>query len=303
MANAARLDRAVPRAMLLLPVLNQQMTINAFRRSITAVAIIGLASSVAARPQTTKGITYRIRVSSRLPAIMGGAGGDGPLVLARASAVGNRARFDMLAFQPMPQDMSLDDYLLVLDSARAVFVSADKKIYADASNMLRSGGLGILASMAVGRRGSGGAVPQMEMSNLVTDFELVGRDTTDGKPTQHYRVVAEMTVAAMGRQVPLRIVVDTWAADLPYHIVNPFDGSSTVSPDDPAAKLAAKLLEYRKKIQGTPIKTVTATTLTVDAGGGPMMLDFGQTTQITDIKEADVDEKQLEIPTGYTKKP
>ena len=33
-----------------------------------------------------------------------------------------------------------------------------------------------------------------------------------------------------------------------------------------------------------------------------MMLDFSQTTQITDIKEADVDEKQLEIPAGFVKK-
>src|SRR4051812_22487201 len=124
-----------------------QMPHAVIRRSAIAIAVFGLASTVAARPLTTKGITYRVRVTSRLPAIMGGAGGDGPLVLARASAVGNRARFDMLAFQPMPQGISLDDYILVLDSSQTVFVSTDNRTYSDASHMLGGGGLGMLSSM------------------------------------------------------------------------------------------------------------------------------------------------------------
>ena len=235
---------------------------------LIALTALCLAPTVAARPYA-KGITYRVRVSSRLPAIMAGAGGAdaGPLVLARASAVGSRARFELLAFQPMPAGVTLDDYLLVLDSAQSVFVKPDDKSYVDAARLLGRGGLGMLASMTGGRRG-GGAASQMDLSGLVTDFEVVGRDTTDGKSTQHYRIVAEMTVAVMGRQMPLRILIDTWTADLPYHVVNPFDGVAPNSPDDPAAKLTAKLAEYRKKIVGTPIKTVMTTTLTVDAGGG-----------------------------------
>jgi hypothetical protein len=273
------------------------------RQSVLAVMFVGLASSIGARPPA-KGITYRVRVSSRLPAIMAGAGGDatGQLVLARASAVGNRARFELQALQPMPAGVSLDDYLLVLDSAQMVFVNTDEKTYVDAGRMLRGGGLGMLSSMAAGRRGGAG-MSQMDLSGLVTDFEVVGKDTTDGKQTQHYRIVAEMTVAAMGRQVPLRILIDTWTADLPYHVVNPFDAAAMKPADDPAAKLTAKLAEYRKQIQGTPIKTVMTTTVTIDAAGAPVMLDFTQTTQITDIREADVDEKQLEIPAGFVKKP
>jgi hypothetical protein len=285
-----------------------------FRRSsVFAVAALSLAASVGARP-FAKGVTYRVRISSRLPAIMAGGGGDasGPLVLARASAVGNRARFDLQAFQPMPPDLSLDDYLLVVDSAQTVFVKPEDKTYVDAARLVAGGGLGMLRSMIGGRRGAGagagaggtgGGTPQMDMSGLVSDFEFVGRDTTDGKPTRHYRVVAEMTIAAMGRQVPLRVLIETWTADLPYHIVNPFDVAAASSPNDPTAKLMAKLAEYRRKIEGTPIKTVTTSTISIDVGGGPMMLDFTQTTQITDIKEADVDEKQLEIPAGFVKRP
>ncbi len=146
-------------------------------------------------------------------------------------------------------------------------------------------------------------MPQIDISGLVTDFELVGQDTVDGRQTHHYRIVAEMSVAVMGNQTPLRLMIDTWTAKLPYHIVNPFDGAATVAPDDPASKLTAKLNELRKKIEGTPVKSVVTTSLTLGGpAGAGMALDFVQTTTITDIKEIDVEERLLEVPAGFTKK-
>ena len=272
-----------------------------------------LASSTGATP-FTKGITYRVRMSSRLPpqmAGMGGDGGAGPLILARASSVGNRARFDLLTFQPAPPGTSVDDYLLVLDSARTVLVDPAERSYSDATALFSGGGLGMLGAMGGGRRGGrggggGGGVggmPQVDISGLVTDFQLVGPDTVDGRQTLHFRIVAEMSVAVMGNQTPLRILIDTWTANLPYHIINPFDGPATVASDDPAAKLSAKLTELRKKIEGTPIKSVVTTSLTLGGpAGAGMALDFVQTTTITDIKELDVDEKLLDVPAGFTKK-
>lgn len=271
-----------------------------------------LAASTGAAP-FTKGITYRVRMSSRLPpqmAGMGGDGGAGPLILAKASAVGNRARFDLLTFQPAPPGTTVDDYLLVLDSSRTFLVNPGERTYSDASAILSGGGLGMLGAMSGGRRGGrggggggAGGMPQVDISGLVTDFEVVGADTVDGRQTQHYRIVAEMSVAVMGNQTPLRIMIDTWTANLPYHIVNPFDAPATVAADDPAAKLTVKLNELRKKIEGTPIKSVVTTSLTLGGpAGAGMALDFVQTTTITDIKEMDVDEKQLELPAGFTKK-
>src|SRR5213076_2161215 len=68
-------------------------------------------------------------------------------------------------------------------------------------------------------------------------------------------------------------------------------------------KLTAKLNELRAKIEGTPIKTVVTTSVTLGGpAGAGMALDFTQTTTITDIKEIDVDEKLLELPAGFTKK-
>jgi hypothetical protein len=278
-----------------------------------------LAVSTGAAP-FTKGITYRVRMSSRLPpqmAGMGGDGGAGPLIIARASSVGNRARFDLLTFQPAPQGTGVDDYLLVMDSSRMVLVNPDERTYSDATALFSGGGLGILGAMAGGRRGGqggggggggrvgsgGGGMPQIDISGLVTDFQLVGPDTVDGRQTQHYRIVAEMSVPVMGNQSPLRIIIDTWTANLPYHIVNPFDGPATVAADDPVARLSAKLNELRKKIEGTAIKSIVTTSLTLGGpAGAGMALDFVQTTTITDIKELDVDEKLLDVPAGFTKK-
>jgi hypothetical protein len=290
------------------------------RRSSAVVGLTALclAGFTGAKP-FTNGVTYRVRMSSRLPpqmAGMGADGGAGPLILARASAVGNRARFDLQTFQPAPPGSSLDDYLLVLDSSRAVLVNPDERSYSDATSLLSGGGLGMLGAMAGGRRGGrgggggggiggagGGGMPQIDINGLVTDFQVVGPDTVDGRQTQHYRIVAEMTVAVMGNQTPLRIMIDSWTANLPYHIVNPFDGPATVSADDPAAKLTTKLNELRKKIEGTAIKGVVTTSITMGgAGGAGMSLDFVQTTTITDIKQMDVDEKLLELPAGFTKK-
>ena len=144
---------------------------------------------------------------------------------------------------------------------------------------------------------------QVDINGLVTDFQLVGPDTVDGRQTQHYRIVAEMTVAVMGNQTPLRIMIDTWTANLPYHIVNPFDAPATVAPDDPAAKLTTKLNELRKKIEGTTLKSVVTSSIWMGVRPAPgMALDFVQTTTITDIKEMDVDEKLLDLPAGFTKK-
>jgi hypothetical protein len=84
--------------------------------------------------------------------------------------------------------------------------------------------------------------------------------------------------------------------------VNPFDLTGTASPDDPAAKLTNRLLAERKKIQGTPIKTVMTMIISGLGNGAVPPLEFGQTTQITDIKEIDIDPKELEIPAGFTRR-
>jgi hypothetical protein len=61
----------------------------------------------------------------------------------------------------------------------------------------------------------------------------------------------------------------------------------------------------RQKLAGTPIKTVTTTTLPtavpVAGAAAPTPLNIVQTTLLYGFREGDVDEKEFAIPAGYTR--
>jgi hypothetical protein len=279
---------------------------------LVALVTVTLSAAAPVQPPPVKGVTYRLRMTSRMPQIMAQMqNGDaaGPAFLAKVKAIGKNARFD---FQLMPQGapVGMDDYLLVLDSGRTIMVNTAEKWYAEAPASLGGAGgtLGMLGSVAGRARreaqsqNSGRAAPQIEITGIDMDLQQLDGDTLQGRQVRHYQLVAEMSIQVMQQMVPLRIEMEMWTADLPYNIVNPFDITGTVSPDDPAAKLTTRLLAERKKIQGTPIKTTMTMIITGLANGAVPPLEFGQTTQITDIKEVDVNPKDLEVPPDYTKR-
>lgn len=265
--------------------------------SVFAVAFAGT------RP-AAKGVSYRIQMTSRMPAIMAQASGDpaGPAVVAKVKSIGNRARFD---FQQAPRGVSVEGYVLMLDSGRVVFVDTTGKAYSEAPAAFGGSGgvLGMISSIAgASRRREGSNAPQMEITGLVTDVQQLDGEVLDGRQVRHYQLVAEMNVQVMGNIAPLRVEMEMWTADLPQQIVNPFDLKGTVSPDDPAAKFTAKLIEMRKKVQGTPLKTITNVSITGLGNGALPPIEFQQTTAITDIQSVDVNPKELEIPAGFVRK-
>jgi hypothetical protein len=244
-------------------------------------------------------------MTSRLPQMMAqmqGNDGTGPAFLAKVKSVGKNARFE---FQAVPDGMpvTLEDYLLFLADGRAILVNAAEKAYMEAPASLGggTGSLGMLGSVA-GRGGRGGR--QVEITGIDMALEQLDNDTLQGRQVRHYQLVAEMSIGVMNTMTPLRLEMEMWTADLPYNIVNPFDiiGTGTPAADDPVAKLTARLMAERKKIQGTPLKTTMNLIITGLGNGAVPPLEFGQTTQITDIKEADIDPKELEIPAGFTKR-
>src|SRR3954470_9442589 len=123
----------------------------------------------------TRGVTYRVRMTTRLPPIMAqmGANGDaaGPVILAKVKSVGKKARFDFLSG---PQNIGPDDYLLMLDSGRAIMVNSVEKTYSESANFAQ-GGLGILSQLSRGGRGRGGngngGGMNVEVNGLVTDMQ------------------------------------------------------------------------------------------------------------------------------------
>lgn len=278
-----------------------------------ATAFVGLAAmfavAFAASRPPAKGVSYRLRMTTRLPAVMAQMSGDaaGPVIMAKVKSVGQRAKFEFIS--PAP-GVGVDDYILMQDSGRAVLVNTAEKTFMESPpGFGGGGGLGMLSSIAgAGRRGgrggdNGRAAPQIEISGLVTDLQQLDGDTLQGRQVRHYQLVAEMNVQVMGNLAPLRVEMEIWSADLPQAIVNPFDLTGTVSPDDPFAKFTSRLIELRKKIQGTPLKTVTTLTISGLGNGALPPLEFQQTMAITDIKDLDVDLKELEIPAGFTKRP
>lgn len=273
------------------------------RAAAVAGALSVFAIAFAGRP-VAKGVTYRLQMTSKMPAILAQANGDpaGPVVIAKVRSIGNRARFD---FQQAPRGVSVEGYVLMLDSGRVVFVDTTEKAYAEAPAAFGGSGgvLGMISSIAgASRRREGSNAPQMEITGLVTDVQQLDGEMLDGRQVRHYQLVAEMNVQVMGNIAPLRVEMEMWTADLPQQIVNPFDLKGTVSPDDPAAKFTAKLIEMRKKVQGTPLKTVTNVSITGLGNGALPPIEFQQTTVITDIQSVDVNPKQLEIPAGFVRK-
>jgi hypothetical protein len=301
--------RRTPKDLLFLPPEFPMNTRIARRAAVISGAVAMLAITVSAVRPPVKGVTYRLRMTTRLPAMMAQLrNGDatGPEFVARVKAVGKNARFEM---QSVPQGAPIgpEDYLLFLESGRAIMVNTAEKTFSEAPAGLggSGGSLGMLGSIAGRSRaqadGRGGA-PQMEITGIDMDLQQLDGDTLQGRQVRHYQLVAEMNIQVMNTMAPLRVEMEMWTADLPYQIVNPFDISGTVSPDDPASKLTSRLLAERRKIQGTPIKTIMNMTISGLGNGAVPPLEFGQTTEIMDIKEMDIDPKQLDVPVGYTRK-
>jgi hypothetical protein len=155
-----------------------------------------------------------------------------------------------------------------------------------------------------------GFLTQISLLDVSFKVEKLGADSAiEGRPTQHYRITADYRVVWSDQGFPAHAVTDVWTTPLPTLIPNPFEPLIVAdqSTDGPLIEYALKLRAARSQIEGTPIKVVTTTTLgdirdiigfqsfvaddpTVDK------LTIVQQTQITNIQNAEVDPKQLEVP-------
>jgi hypothetical protein len=155
-----------------------------------------------------------------------------------------------------------------------------------------------------------GFLSQISLLDVSFTVEKLGADSAiEGRPTQHYRVTSDYRVVWSDQGFPAHAVTEIWTTPLPTLIPNPFEPFIVAdqSTDGPLIEYALKLRAARSQIEGTPIKVVTTTTLgnirdivgfqsfvaddpTVDK------LTIVQQTQITNIQNAEVDPKQLEVP-------
>ena len=272
------------------------------RRVGSLLAIVAVAAiSISATRPPLKGVSYKLRMTTRLPAMMQQMQNGSitpPAFLVRVKSVGKSARFE---FDSMPQGTPIPagDYMLFLESGRAIRVSPKEKLYDEAPNGFGAAGGGLSLLNQVG--GRGGNAP--EITGIDMDLQQLDDETIQGRQVRHYALVAEFMIEFMNQTAPVRIEMETWTADLParQQIVNPFDLAGAISPTDGASKLATRLLAERKKMQGTPIKTSTTFSIQLANGAVPE-LEFGQTTEVLDLKDVDVDPKELDVPAGFSKR-
>ena len=101
------------------------MKISFARRAAAFAGLVALISvSISATRPPLKGVSYRLRMNTRLPAIMQqmqNGGPNAPSFLVKVKAAGKNARFE---FDSMPQGTPIPpgDYMLFLESGRALRV-------------------------------------------------------------------------------------------------------------------------------------------------------------------------------------
>ena len=278
-------------------------------RRLSAVVVVAAmaAISISATRPPLKGVSYKLRMTTRLPALMAQMQNGSitpPSMLVRVKSAGKNARFE---FDSMPQGTPIPpgDFMLFLESGRAIRVSPKEKLYDEAPNGFGAagGGLNLLGQIGGGRGNANGR--GADISGIDMDLQQLDDETIQGRQVRHYQLVTEFTLEVFNQTTPVRIEMETWTADLPpsQHIINPFDLAGTaVAPNDPAAKLTNRLMAERKKMQGTPIKTSTTFIIQGLANGAIPALEFGQTTEVLDIKDLDIDPKELDVPAGFSKR-
>lgn len=250
-----------------------------------AVCLAG-AATIAARP-AAPGLTYRLRVIVT-PPDMPGMQMEPMAIVGHGSSLGSQSRLDIdTVTGQMASQMSVGDYMLMLDSGRIVMVSPSTKSYSE------------------GLPGMGALPPdllsQASFTNVnVTTEKLGPGEAMYGYATQKYRVTTTYVLSIMGQSLNTMTTADMWVAQLPASVSSAFGGDIPKSmADGPMKELYDKTQESRKALGGgTAIKTVTSSQIS-----GPMQVTTSTTSEIVDIKTGDVDPSVFKLPDGFKKKP
>jgi hypothetical protein len=266
--------------------IDQRRTRLSWRRNLAVAMFAAAVGTIGAKP-FAPGMSYRISVTTSMPAMPGMNPGD-MVIAGHGVSLASRSRVDLdtvQSAQPLP--IGSGDYILMLDSGRVVAVFPTTKTYLDGF------------SMAMGSMPPE-VMAQASLSNVSVTVEKLGAgDTIEGRPTDRYRMAAQYTLAIMGQSMTIANESEISAAQLTATVNTPFSGSLPKSMSTgPFAELYTKVVEAQKQVGGTPIKVTTTTSIS-----GPMTMSLTQTMRITDIKPTDVDEKLFQIPDGYAPRP
>ncbi|HTR78871.1 MAG TPA: hypothetical protein VMH39_12200 [Gemmatimonadaceae bacterium] len=270
------------------------------RGALAVVAAAGLVASVAAR-RATPGVTYKLTITTEPPDMMRSNGMRNVVLRAHGVATATQQRIDLDAIEPNNTLLLPQDYFLMLDTGKTTQVSPQNSIYTDHFSLAGAVGIGAVLPMQ-----------QQDMSTLTVSRvqakldTIPGNDVISGHPTRHFRVTVDYAVAARGTEIPFHAVVEVWTAQLPLHLTNPFEQIALLDSAGPMQAIFDKMSEIRAQMGGgVALKTVTTTSIDISSmgvgGGGMAPLQIVQTSEFSDMKDADIDPAQFTIPKGFSK--
>ena len=261
--------------------------------SFVSVAATTVAKPVAkpvATPARSSGVTYEVvMTTTSQPA---GPAGAGYSMTARGmtDAKGS-SRMEIVSVDGAAGGaFTVGDYYLSVDG-KSTLVHVATKTYVDvldqAANALKNMPPEIAA--------------QLTLTDVTGKVEKVsGDEAIAGLSAEHHRVSLSYSMNVMGQSIPSTVVSDYWFAKLPVKFAIPIGGGPTKAPTvaGPMAGLAARQFELMPSLPDrTVIKSTSSTTLAIM--GQNVVTSI--TTEMKNIKEANVDAALFVIPDGFTK--
>lgn len=218
-----------------------------------------------------------------------------------ATSTGSKTRIDVNDAGAISESMR-GSYLLLMDGGRrALWVNPNTRQYheTDPDAILSNfGGLG---------DGTGGLV-SMTASNYHVDAEKVGPGPMiQGHSTVHYRLYQTMDMKTKVLNKTLtshdESITDYYYATDVANVINPFLNSSPSIPEDGSLVFsddyARQLRNAADKLYqgGAPLRTIVSDKVTDEFGHAESVVT---TTDMMNIKQADVSPAMFEIPLGFT---
>ena len=136
------------------------------------------------------------------------------------------------------------------------------------------------------------------------DFDTVGKDTVEGRTTQHYQMKLQYTLErkdSLGNLQPntTKITANYWVADLPIRFNNPFAGLAMPKPGySPGLKTWIDKLGAAEAVltKGLLVKSRSEGIIGTE---DPKASTYVREMEVTGIAQKDIDPSVFQIPDGY----
>lgn len=141
---------------------------------------------------------------------------------------------------------------------------------------------------------------QLSLTGLAgTTEKLADSEPIEGRPTEHYHTTIAYSMNMMGQAIPTTIVSDYWITKLPVAFANPLSGGVKASiTSGPMAELMQKQIDLAPPASaGIAIKSTTVQSVSMMG----QSIVTTTTSEMKNVKEADVDAATFVLPAGYMK--